>query len=44
MGCDSIGPSEYNVHKALVALAMETVLFNIVKPVHDEVIGRLVSV
>ena len=38
-----MGPSEYNVHKALVALAVETVLFNIGKPAHDEVLGRLVK-
>lgn len=36
-------PGEYNVHKALVALAIETVLFDIGKPAHDEVIGKLVK-
>lgn len=38
-----MGPSEYNVQKALVALAIETVLFDIGKPAHDEVIGKLVE-
>lgn len=38
-----MGPSEYNVQRALVALAIETVLFNIGKPAHDEVIGKLVK-
>ncbi|MDE1866567.1 MAG: hypothetical protein KGI08_02505 [Thaumarchaeota archaeon] len=33
--------SDYNVRKALVTLAIETVLFKIGKPAHDEVIGRL---
>lgn len=36
-------PSEYNVHKALVALAIETVLFDIGKPAYNEVLGRLIK-
>lgn len=43
MGSINISSREYDAQRALVALAIETVLFNIGKPAHDEVIGRLVK-